>query len=496
MSKELKDSCPGLGSRATSWRMAAVAIACLVAGVVLSHRVESGVRVEAVTLAGDTPALQFRPAGPGPYPVALLAHGYTASKEYLFRYGEALAAAGFICFSVDLPGHGASPRLYSFIEVAHTLETVARAVGPVDVFIGHSMGGFAGGEAVRQGGMSPGLFVAVGSSPRPGEHGPPLLLLTGRFDEWYPPSVLRERADARLVVSPWSNHGLELYDPLLVNAAVEAACAAVGKTPPAAPACWRWRLAGILLAVLGAFGVAFHLPGFPPRWAGVRGLLVAVILIVAFVLTTHRELDVMPHLRRIPWQIAAIFVALLVLIGAGRLRIPRWSFLALAAVVWIGCLTAGANGLTLRVSMLAPFLFAATLLGGIAACRGSRLDGDIAMAIIVGCAFFQWDQAPPKAPEARKPAIAIKLAAELCDAYVGQYRFAPDNIFRTGLELTIRREGDPLSRSSFSRITSKRASTPLYKTCVRHVQDVRKPCARSKVFGRATFLSVNSLASN
>ena len=119
--------------------IAAVAIVFFAAGVVLSHRIEPGVRVKTVTLAGDTPALQFLPTGPEPHPVALIAHGYASSKEMLFRYGEALAVAGFVCFAVDLPGHGASPRSYSFIEAARTLEEVARAVGPVDVFIGHSM---------------------------------------------------------------------------------------------------------------------------------------------------------------------------------------------------------------------------------------------------------------------------------------------------------------------------------------------------------------------
>src|ERR1039458_9729165 len=64
-----------------NWCIATVAIAFFVAGVVLSHRVEPGVHVKTVTLAGDPPALQFTPLGPGPHPVALLAHGYTGSKE-------------------------------------------------------------------------------------------------------------------------------------------------------------------------------------------------------------------------------------------------------------------------------------------------------------------------------------------------------------------------------------------------------------------------------
>jgi len=66
--------------------IAAASIICFAVGLVLSHRVEPGVRVQKVTLAEETPALEFLPAGAGPHPVALLAHGYAGSKETLFRY--------------------------------------------------------------------------------------------------------------------------------------------------------------------------------------------------------------------------------------------------------------------------------------------------------------------------------------------------------------------------------------------------------------------------
>src|SRR5688572_26252312 len=95
-----------------NWFIAGVAAVCLVTAVALSHLMEPGVHVQEVTLAEGTPALEFLPAGPGPHPVALLAHGFASSKETLFRYGEALAAAGFICYDVDQPGHGASPRTF------------------------------------------------------------------------------------------------------------------------------------------------------------------------------------------------------------------------------------------------------------------------------------------------------------------------------------------------------------------------------------------------
>src|ERR1041384_1406603 len=97
------------------------AIICLAAGAALSHVIEPGIRVEKLTLAANTPALRIFPAAPGPHPIALLAHGNGGSKEMLFRLGEALAAAGFDCYSVDQAGYGASPQYCSRPNARHSL---------------------------------------------------------------------------------------------------------------------------------------------------------------------------------------------------------------------------------------------------------------------------------------------------------------------------------------------------------------------------------------
>jgi len=429
--------------------IAAAAILCFAVGLALSHRIEPGVRVQKVTLAEATPALEFLPASPGPHPVALLAHGYASSKEALFRYGEALAAAGFICYSVDQPGHGASPRTYTLLEAAHTLEAVAREVGPVDVFAGWSMGGFTGGEAVREGGMRPGLFIAIGSLPVLGDHAPPLLLLAGRFEEALPPALLKTRTDARLVISPWSNHLLEGFDPVLVNAAVEAACAAVHKPPPAPPTAWRWRLMGVVLAMLAAGGLASCLMDLFPRLARFRGVFIGVFVTAAFMLTVGgRWLEGTPHWRL---QVIAMPVILLLAIIVGRLRIPRWSFAALGLVVTViavcwfrASLSRPALILMASSLVLMPALIVGIVMNWFAARRGSRLQGDLAMAIFLGCAPFQCLELPRTAPEVPRPHLAIKLDAKLLDAYAGEYDFPPDNGFWLEWKLTIRRRGDQL----------------------------------------------------
>lgn len=378
-------------SARTKWCLAAISIACLATGVALSHRVEPGVRVEAVTIAGDTPALKFVPANSGPHPVVLLAHGVTGSKEMFFRFGEALAAAGFVCVSVDLPGHGASEKAFSLAGTVQTLEVVTHVLGPVDVFIGHSMGANAGVGAVHDAGLNPRLFIAVGAIPDLGGHGPPLLLLAGRFEEFATPARLKARTDARVVISPNSDHAFELFDGYLVKTAVEAACTAIGRPSPASiPNSWRWRIFGMVLALLGAVVLALRLPAFPSRWALMRGPVVWVIVVGAFILCSGTWIGAMPHLRHIPLQIAAMIVGWLMITGAARLHLPRWSLVPLTVAAAMIFAVVGAPMPAFFAALFVLALLAGTILGSIAAHRGSRRDGDIAMAIHAGYVVGQW----------------------------------------------------------------------------------------------------------
>jgi len=253
-------------TRAQLWIVAA-AIISLGAGAALSHVVEPGVRVEKIMLATNTPALRLFPTTPGSHPIALLAHGGCGSKENLFRFGEALAAAGFECYSVDQAGQGESPQPFSRTNIFSKPRELERALGGVDVFIGHSLGGGAGAWSVREDGFRPKLFIALESDIHVGERGPPVVVLMARFGEFG--SVIRTwlktQTDAQLVASPWSEHITAAWDPGLVNGGVKAACAAFGKPVPAAPTAWRWRFAGLVLGVAGALGLMFRLPELHPR---------------------------------------------------------------------------------------------------------------------------------------------------------------------------------------------------------------------------------------
>ncbi|HKQ37502.1 MAG TPA: alpha/beta fold hydrolase, partial [Verrucomicrobiae bacterium] len=170
----------------TRWSVAA-AIAALILGAMLSRVIDPAVRVDKIMLATNTPALRILPATTGPHAKVLLAHGCVGSKENLFRFGEALAAAGFDCYSVDQAGHGESPQPCSVSNLVLKPKELERALGAVDVYIGHSMGGGVGQWSVTKDGFHPRLFIGIGAPVEFGEHGPPLLLLGGLFEEFFRP---------------------------------------------------------------------------------------------------------------------------------------------------------------------------------------------------------------------------------------------------------------------------------------------------------------------
>jgi pimeloyl-ACP methyl ester carboxylesterase len=315
----------------------------------------------------------------------------------LFRFGEALAAAGFDCYSVDQAGFGESPLACTLTNLDRNFREFERALDPVDIFIGHSMGGGVGGWSVREAGFRPKLFIGVGAPVKLGEHGPPLLLLGGLFEEFFRPAQLRARTNAEVVISPWSEHILEAYDPVLVRAAVKAACAAVGKPVPAAPTAWRWRFAGLVLGIAGALVLMFRLPELHPRLARIRGFIVPGVLLLALFLTLGTWVGVSPQLRRIPAHLVVLGVVWLALAGLSRLRMPRWSLVVVTGILALGCTAVGfATDIFPFFILMAIFgigallLLPSTLIGRIAARGGSRRDGDIAMAVFASYIIGQF----------------------------------------------------------------------------------------------------------
>jgi pimeloyl-ACP methyl ester carboxylesterase len=440
-----------MSTRNTRWILAA-GIAALVVGAILARAVEPGVSVEKLMLTANTPALRIFPATPGPHPIALLAHGNGGSKEMMFRFGEALAAAGFDCYSVDQAGYGESPQACSLTNLLRNFQELERALGEVHVFIGHSMGGGVGEWSVLEAGFRPRLFVGVGAPVKLGTDGPPLLLLGGFFEEFFRPAQLRARTDAQVVISPWSEHILEAYDPVLVRAAVKAACATVGKPVSAAPTAWRWRFLGLVLGIAAALVLMFRLPELHPRLARIRRFIVPAVLLLALVLTLGPWVGVKPQLRRIPAHLVVLGIVWLALAGLSRLSrhlvgttstsspfsspkvattwksslpitirvgktslircfllLGRGSLAVVTGLLALGCLVVAFSApkvlKTLGLAEPAIFLFAtltcalaistllllpAVAVGRIASRGGSRRDGDIAMAIFASYVIGQF----------------------------------------------------------------------------------------------------------
>ncbi|WP_149085908.1 MULTISPECIES: alpha/beta fold hydrolase [Microbacterium] len=78
---------------------------------------------------------------------ALLVHGLGSSGALMWRFGDALAAAGWHATAVDLRGHGDAPRALDYSLAGYAADLVATrppGAGTWDAVVGHSLGGAAG----------------------------------------------------------------------------------------------------------------------------------------------------------------------------------------------------------------------------------------------------------------------------------------------------------------------------------------------------------------
>lgn len=93
--------------------------------------------------------------------IALLSHGWNSNAWDLYPIVESLRKAGYTVVAADQAGHGnSSGKHSSFPQFARNLERVWRSLPPVDVFVGHSMGGAAGALAISRG-LQPGAAVLL-----------------------------------------------------------------------------------------------------------------------------------------------------------------------------------------------------------------------------------------------------------------------------------------------------------------------------------------------
>lgn len=194
-----------------NWRGPAIAQGALFVALLLAFLVATaqtsvyggGVRRDSFMLHAPipTPVLRFTPPASAQTPVvAVLAHGYAASKEIMSSFATDLAKQGVTVYTFDFPGHGASPDVYGgathsgvVAQLVSTLSEVvdfALAHAPPRtklVLLGYSLGTIAVGEyALRHPTMSSlqaTVLVAGILKDKPSLTTPRnLLVLSGQFD--------------------------------------------------------------------------------------------------------------------------------------------------------------------------------------------------------------------------------------------------------------------------------------------------------------------------
>ena len=149
------------------------------------------------------PVLELRPAHGETGLVAVVAHGFSGSKELMVSFGVELARAGVTTYLFDFPGHGESPVAltggnFSNRNAQDNITTVGEvvdyarshnsaAVHPNIILLGHSMGSAAVGDYSMAHATEGDLVATILVSPVGMEQPTPtqpknLLLLVGQND--------------------------------------------------------------------------------------------------------------------------------------------------------------------------------------------------------------------------------------------------------------------------------------------------------------------------
>ena len=105
------------------------------------------------TSQGDLQAYVFEPANAASDATVLMVHGWTGEASFMSAFAEHFRRRGFRAVLFDCPAHGKSTgKRTSLIGYAHAVREVAKALGPIDFVVAHSLGGLA---ALLAGGGGP-----------------------------------------------------------------------------------------------------------------------------------------------------------------------------------------------------------------------------------------------------------------------------------------------------------------------------------------------------
>lgn len=226
--------------------------------------------VEIATAAGHPCQGTIWKSEGAPKAVILIGHGVTCNQGVMASIAKAFAHEGYLAVTFDFWGHGRSRERFAWKENPDQVRAWcawARNTYPGMplAYLGHSMGGFAGAEAFAEAPLVD-AFVSMGALP-PRFSEVKTLVAAGYFEELFTPEEAQRRAagKAEVVISPYSNHMLEAWDPVLIRDMVYWVDGTLGLPGDTSIAWGRWL--GELLDLLVGGTVAFLITG------GVIGVL-------------------------------------------------------------------------------------------------------------------------------------------------------------------------------------------------------------------------------
>ena len=101
-------------------------------------------------------------------PTVMFLHGWGGSANDMTPLANRFATAGYRSILFDMPGHGRSARRESsLVEFLKAIRSIADALGPPDLIVGHSFGGAAAVFAITELGLPVRGAVLVAPAPGP-----------------------------------------------------------------------------------------------------------------------------------------------------------------------------------------------------------------------------------------------------------------------------------------------------------------------------------------
>jgi hypothetical protein len=309
-----------------------VGVLLIAVGLGVVVRADDGL-VRERALVDGIPVEVVRPAGDGPFPGAVVVHGFSGSSRLMDGIGIALAKDGWVAALPDLSGHGTNlSSLDSAVLEDEVLAVADWLTGRVDAtdqaLVGHSMGA---GTVTRAAAIEPGLPVVALSLPDASELADSLtaLFLVGSAEPARFGAAAAEAADLGYSTETISGaeHISILFRTQTLRATVQWLDAERGRV--SSPVTPDWRLLGVGVAYLGSALLFWPISSWAVRGRvdGIRGRGPRIprwLVVPLAAAAAGGVLAVVPALGEVvPLLVGGYLAAFFLLTGAAGLVLAR-----------------------------------------------------------------------------------------------------------------------------------------------------------------------------